>query len=106
MISNLEDDGAVKLGLDDALFAENRGVDELAFVTLADHEAVQRWREVERFDELAIRTVNLNARAFFLNADVDIAGGVGGDFAMAVADGLLSGRRSEPIGNEFVVGSE
>jgi hypothetical protein len=63
---------------------------------------VERGGQLEGFDEFSIGSVNLDAGVFFLNADINIASGVHGDLAMAIANGLLAGRWGEPVWSEFV----
>ncbi len=99
---DFHDDGAVELSLDEALLAEHRAVEELAFSGFADHETVERHRQGEGLHILAVLAVDLDAGVLFLDADVDEAGGVDGDLAVAVANLGLTGRRAEEVGQQFV----
>ena len=99
---DLHDDRAIELGLDEALLAEHGGEDEFALRGLADDEAVEGHREGQGLDELAVLAVDLEAGVLLLDADVDEAGGVDGDLAVAVADLGLAGRRAEEVGNEVI----
>ena len=100
---DLHDDGAVELGLKEALLAEHGAVEELAFGGLADREAVERHRQREGLEVFAVLAVDLDAGVLLLDADVDEAGGIDGDLAVAVADGLLARRRAEEVRDEFIL---
>ena len=97
-----QDDFAVELGLDDLLLAQNGGEEVFTIAILANDEAVERLRQLQRLLELAVWSIDLDAGVRLLHGDVNVARAVHGDLAMAVADGFLAGRRRDEVRDEFV----
>ena len=58
--------------------------------------------QLQGLDELAVRSIDLEARVLFLDGDIDIAGRIDSDFAVTVANLGFAGRWLDEVGGELI----